>query len=256
LPRSDRTFRTPAIILKRRDFNEADRLLTVLTPTHGKIDIIAKGARKPTSTKTGHVELFTRADMLINRGRDFGIVNQAEMVMPYLELRDSLQLGAYASYTAELVDRFTGQDDEDQRHLFNLFDDTLRRLCTEPDPLLVLRYFEVHLLGLVGFQPELNECVAGREPVMPEDQFFSYAEGGVICPRHVVKMGHVIPISMVTLKLLRHIQRSPFSKVRPLTVSAELHEDAERILLGYITYLLERRLQSVDFIRLLQKSNE
>lgn len=256
MARSERTFRTPAIILKRRDFNEADRLLTVLTPTHGKIDIIAKGARKPTSTKTGHVELFTRADMLINKGRDFGIVNQAEMVMPYLELRNDLQLGAYASYTAELVDRFTGQDDDDQRHLFNLFDDTLRRLCSEADPLLVLRYFEVHLLGLVGFQPELNECVVGREPITPEDQYFSYGEGGVICPRHVVKMGHVMPIPMVTLKLLRHLQRSPFSQVRPLTLAPSLHEDAERILLGYITYLLERRLQSVDFIRLLQKSNE
>ncbi len=86
--------------------------------------------------------------------------------------------------------------------------------------------------------------------------YFSYAEGGVICPRHVVKMGHVIPIPMVTLKLLRHMQRSPFAQVRPLTVAPALHEDAERILLGYITYLLERRLQSVDFIRLLQKSNE
>jgi DNA repair protein RecO (recombination protein O) len=253
LPRSERAFRTPAIILKRRDFSEADRLLTVLTPNHGKIDIIAKGARKPTSTKTGHVELFTRADMLIHKGRDFGIVSQAEMVMPYVPLRDDLQLGAYASYAAELVDRFTGQDDEDTRHLFNLLDDTLRRLCSDMDARLVMRYFEVHLLGLVGFQPDLNECVVGREPIMPEDQFFSYGEGGVICTRHVVKMGLVIPINLTTLKLLRHMQRSPFNQVRTLNVSPALHDDAERILLGYITHLLERRLQSVDFIRLLQK---
>lgn len=256
MARSERTFRTPVIILKRRDFNEADRLLTVLTPTHGKIDIIAKGARKPTSTKTGHVELFTRADMLINKGRDFGIVSQAEMVMPYLPLRDDLTLGAYASYAAELIDRFTGQDDEDQRHVFNLLDDTLRRLCSETDPRLALRYFEIHLLGLVGFQPELNECVIGREPVMPEDQYFSYAEGGIICQRHVVKMGHVLPVNVTTLKLLRHMQRSPFSKVRTLNIAPALHEDAERILLGYITYLLERRLQSVDFIRLLRNSSD
>ncbi len=253
MPRPERAFRTPAIILKRRDFNEADRLLTVLTPGHGKIDIIAKGARKPTSTKTGHVELFTRADMLVHKGRDFGIVSQAEMVMPYLPLRDNLQLGAYASYAAELVDRFTGQDDDDQRHVFNLLDATLNRLCTETDARLVMRYFEIQLLALVGFQPDLNECVIGREPVVPEDQYFSYAEGGVVCQRHVVKMGLVMPITMVTLKLLRHLQRSPFSQVRPLNVAPALHQDAERILLGYITYLLERRLQSVDFIRLLEQ---
>ena len=60
----ERQFRTPAIILKRFDLGEADRLLTLLTPRHGKIEVVAKGARKLTSAKTGHVELFTRADML------------------------------------------------------------------------------------------------------------------------------------------------------------------------------------------------
>ncbi|MFO7322641.1 MAG: DNA repair protein RecO [Chloroflexota bacterium] len=253
MARTERAFRTDAIILKRRDFNEADRLLTVFTPKHGKIDVIAKGARKPTSTKAGHVELFTRVDMLIHRGRDFGILSQAEMVEPFLALRDDLQRGAYASYAAELVDRFTGSEDEDQRHLYNLLDSTLQRLCEEDDLRLVIRYFEIHLLGLAGFQPELNECVIGREPVMPEDQYFSYVEGGVICVRHAVRTGQLIDLPMVTLKLLRHMQRSPFSKVRSLKVASNLHEDAERILLGYITFLLERRLESVDFIRRLRQ---
>ena len=68
MSRFERAFRTQAIILKRRDFGEADRILTVFTPAYGKLDVIAKGARKPTSTKTGHVELFTRTDMLIHKG--------------------------------------------------------------------------------------------------------------------------------------------------------------------------------------------
>lgn len=255
MPRAERAFRTDALILKRRDFNEADRLLTIFTPGHGKIDVIAKGARKPTSTKAGHVELFTRVDMLIHRGRDFGILAQAEMVEPFLALRDDLQLGAYAGYAAELVDRFTGSDDEDQRHLYNLLNDTLRRLCEEADMRLVIRYFEVHLLGLAGFRPELNECIVGREPVMPEDQFFSHAEGGVICIRHAVKTGQLSPLPMTTLKLLRHLQRSPYSQVRSLKIAPALHEDAERVLLGYITWLLERRLESVEFIRRLRQES-
>ncbi|MFN8450159.1 MAG: recombination protein O N-terminal domain-containing protein [Anaerolineae bacterium] len=52
----ERSFRTPAIILKRFDLGEADRLLTLLTPRHGKLEVVAKGARKLTSTKTGHVD--------------------------------------------------------------------------------------------------------------------------------------------------------------------------------------------------------
>ena len=76
MPRPERSYRTPAIILKRFDLGEADRLLTILTPQYGKLEAVAKGARKLTSHKTGHVELFTRADMLLNLGRELDVVNQ------------------------------------------------------------------------------------------------------------------------------------------------------------------------------------
>jgi DNA repair protein RecO (recombination protein O) len=253
MPRQDRTFRTPAIILKRSDFGEADRLLTLLTPNHGKRDAIAKGARKPTATKTGHVELFTRADMLISRGRNMDIVVQAEMVEPYLPLREDLQRGAYASYCAELLDRFIPPDDENIGEVFTLLDDTLQRLCTEDDIRLVSRYYEMHLLDMVGFRPELQECVYTRETIQAEDQFFSYQEGGVVNPMAGRNADGVMPISMVTLKMLRHMQRSPFSLVRTVQINPKLHTDLERILQGYITYLLERKLQSVDFIRRLRR---
>lgn len=248
----ERSFRTPAIILKRFDLGEADRLLTLLTPRHGKIEVVAKGARKLTSTKTGHVELFTRADMLIHRGRDLGIAVQAEMTAPYLHLRDDLTLGAYAGYAAELADRFTNSGDDDTWRLFTLLDETFNRLCDDTDPRLALRYYEMQLLDLEGFRPELNECVIGHETVQPEDQYFTYAEGGVVCPGDAARGTSFIPLPMLTLKVLRHMQRSSYTQVKELQVSPALHDDLERILLGYITYLLERRLQSADFIRRLR----
>lgn len=253
MPRPDRAFRTPALILKRRDFGEADRLLTVLTPDHGKLTVIAKGARKPTSTRTGHVELFTRADMLIHRGRDFGIVQQVEMTRPFLPLREDLHLGAYASYAAELLDRFTAEADDETRALFELADQTLERLCSADDPLLALRYFEMRLLDLVGFRPELTRCVISREPVEAEDQYFSYAEGGVVRPAYAGRGTALVPVTMLTLKLMRHLQRSPYEQVRALKIVPGLHADLERVMLGYLTFLLERRLESIDFIQRLRR---
>lgn len=249
MPRGERSFRTHAIILKRRDFGEADRLLTVLTPDHGKIDVIAKGARKPTSHKTGHVELYTRVDMLVHTGREIGIAVQAEMVAPYLGVREDLSRAAYASYCAELLDRLTAEGDEDYSDLFQLVDDTLNRLCNDDDARLAVRYYELHLLERAGFRPELNECVVSREEIQPEDQFFSYALGGVVSPAYAHEGVSAVPISLNVLKVLRHMQRSPYSHVKSLKISLPLHDDLEHILQGYITYVLERRLQSVDFIR-------
>jgi len=255
VPRPDRVFRTPGIILKRRDFGEADRMLTVFTPSHGKIDVLAKGARKLTSTKMGHVELFTRVDLLINAGREFGIVSQAEMIEGFQPLREDLTRGAYAAFAAELLDRFVEQGEEEPRALYTLLDETLTRIAHEPDPRLAVIFYEVHLLGYVGYRPEVQECVIGHEPIEPQDQVFSFSDGGVICPQHApARTDQITPLPLATLKLLRHVQRSRYAQLRSLTISASLADDADRVLLGYITYLLERRLQSVEFIRRLRQS--
>lgn len=245
----ERSFRTPALILKRQNFGEADRLLTVMTPDHGKFNVIAKGARKPNSTKTGHVELFTRVDMLVSRGRELDIATQVEMTEPYLPLREDLQRGAYASYAAELMDRFTFDEDPDISDLYTLLDHVLGWLCDDPDPRRVVRYYELLLLDAIGFRPELQECVMTHEAIKPEDQYFSYAEGGVVSPQAMHLSASTTAVSMLVLKLLRYMQRSPYPHIKSLTISPQLHTEVERLMLGYMTYLLERRLQSVDFIR-------
>ncbi len=258
-----RSFRTAALILKRRDFGEADRLLTILTPRHGKIAVLARGARKLTSVTTGHVELFTRADMVIQLGRDLGHISQVEMTKAYLPLREDLARGAYASYVVELLDRFTAQDElpadgviadaDDSSRFFALLDETFQRIAHDPDPRLAVRYFELRLLDAVGFRPELTQCVIAGEPIVARDQFFSAQDGGAVCPEHAVRCRSVMPISMPALKLLRHMQRSPYAAVSALQIAPAIHEEVERVLQGYLTYVLERRLQTIEFIQHLRR---
>ncbi|MCK5922153.1 MAG: DNA repair protein RecO, partial [Methylococcales bacterium] len=111
MPRQ-RTYRTEAIILSRRNLGEADRLLTLYTREFGKKQALAKGARKPQSRKTGHVELFMRTNFLIAKGRTFDIITQAELVETYAALRTDLIRTTYASYAVELLDRFTPEEDK------------------------------------------------------------------------------------------------------------------------------------------------
>ena len=256
MPKPARQFRTQAIILSRRDFGEADRLLTLFTPHHGKIRAIAKGARKPSAKVSGHVELFARSDCLIHRGRNLDILSQAELIDPYLGLREDLGRGAYANYVAELLDRFTADELDDGDDLFLLLHQTLSRIADAADPRLAARFFELQLLDLVGFRPELQECVVARSDLLPEPQFFSHEEGGVVSRAAApLVASHLHEIEFDTLKLLRHLQRSSesYDGVSSLRITPDLHLRAERIMLGYITHLLERKLESVDFIRRLRR---
>lgn len=252
MPGRERSFRTDAVILRRQDFGEADRLVLLLTPDHGKFRAVAKGARKPAARKTGHVELFALVDMLIARGRELHVIAQAETKEPFLSLREDLVRATYANHLVELLDRFTAEQDT-SRAEYDLLVQALGWLCTEVDPRLVARYYEMALLGFAGFAPTLHQCAVGQEEVEPRDQYFSALDGGIICPDHHSGLGRGTPISLNALKVLRYMQSRSWDAVKVLQISGPLHLELERLLLAYLTYLLEQRLQSVEFLRRLRR---
>lgn len=251
MPR-ERTRRTEAIILRRTDFAEADRLLTLYTREFGKLKAIAKGARKPQSRKTGHVELFMRTNFLLASGRDLDIVTQAEMVDAYPELRADLVRTTYASYAVELLDRFTAEDDKNIS-LYDLVGRALGWFAGSNNLLLAARYYELRLLGIVGYQPQLFRCVVCGGEIEEEDQYFSAELGGLIHPDERTADGRAKPISASAVKVLRYLQSRSWETVNQLQLRRDLHSELEGILFHYITHILERQLKSVDFLRHLRQ---
>lgn len=253
MPTRERTYRTEAIVLRRKDIGEADRILTLLTPERGKLRVVAKGIRKVRSRKAGHLELFTRASLLLAVGRELDQVTQAQTVEAYRPLREDLLRGAYAHYSVELLDRFTA-DHQESRELYDLLAATLGRLCAVPDVAAAARYYELQVLALAGFQPELRRCVIGGEAIVAEDQFFSAAQGGVVCARcgQGARPG-LTPVSLETLKYLRYFQAQPYEKIARLKLAPGVLADMEHVLQRYIVYLLERQLKSVEFLKLIRR---
>ncbi len=247
-----RVYRTEAIVLRRTDFGEADRLLTALTPGRGKVRLIAKGARKPSSRKSGHVELFSHSQFLVAVGRELDIVTQAETLEPFLPVREDLLRTTYAYYVAELADAFTAERDEN-RPLFELLKDALGWLCTASDLPLVARYYELHLLGLVGYQPQLFVCGSCKKPLVPEVNYLSAADGGVFCRKCGYDRIGMTELSVNALKVLRFLQTRDWETCRLLRLSPASHAEVEQTMNGYITYHLERKLKSVDFIHRLRR---
>ena len=254
-----RLYRTEVIVLRRIDFGEADKLLTLYTPGLGKIRAIAKGVRKPTSRKSGHVELFTHSQLLIAKGRNLDIVTQAETLHAFRPLRGDLRRITYAYYAVELVDKFTKEGVEN-RPLFDLLLAMLTWLGETADLDLTTRFFELRVLNYVGYRPQLFYCVGCNVKIEPTANFFSLSGGGVLCPRcgEERRQGErrarreVVPISLNALKVLRYLQTRDYALCRRLRISAESRGELEEIMRRYITYLLERRLKSLEFLNLIR----
>lgn len=244
-----RSFRVDAVVLRHSDYGEADRLLTMYTRQLGKTRAIAKGARKIASRKAGHIEPFTHVRLQLSKGRDMFLITQADTVDAYLPLREDLILTSQAAYVMELLDRFTYENDTENASTFRLLTDTLARLASKADPWLVTRYYEMRLLDYMGFRPQLFECAnCGRE-ILAEDQFFSFTAGGAICPRCGYGLPNLRNISVDTLKYLRHFQRSSYAEASRARPSPEVQQEAEVLMQGYFTYLLERELNTPGFLK-------
>ena len=107
-----RQYRTEGIILKRQNFGEADRVLTVFTLHHGKIRCLAKGVRKPTSRKSASVELFNRITLFLAKGRNIDILTQTETLENFPGIRKNLKAVKAAYHCVELVERMTAENQE------------------------------------------------------------------------------------------------------------------------------------------------
>ncbi len=252
MPGRERSFRVEAVVLRHSDWGEADRLLWLFTRESGKVKAVAKGVRKLRSRKAGHLEPLTRSNLLLARGRDILLVTQAETVEPYTPLREDLKLWEYANHIIELLDRFTYEEGEN-RALYRLLVDMLGRLAREPQPELVVHYYEVRLLDLVGYRPQLFHCANCGKEILAEDQFFSAEHGGVLCPSCGSETKGARPITMAALKYLRHFQRSSYAEASRARIPFNVMREIEGLMEHYLSYLLERGLNSMAFIRQMRR---
>lgn len=139
---------TLGIILKRANFGEADRVLTVLTDRFGKIAVIARGVRKITSRRAGNIELINVVKLGLFKGKGYTLT-EAEALETFPKIKDNLTLSSTAFHVVELVERLTVPEQPNPQ-VFDLVHATLKILEKNPRQLFI-RAFEIKLLRILGF---------------------------------------------------------------------------------------------------------
>ncbi len=256
-----RYFNTEGIVVRARDLGEADRIIILLTPNRGLISAVARSARRTKSRTGGHVDLLRHITAQISEGRsDLHTISQVETIDAHLPLRNDLDRLTLASHFAEITERFALPSAANPP-LFNLLRDTLIHVETTPiSALSLLRlWYEITLLIAAGFQPQLHRCVRTNTEIPPGDHFFSPAEGGLIrrpdqmdnsSTPDPISFGNaedfteaapIIPASLNTIKLLRHIARTPnWGQLVNLRVDARDVEGGLKVIGAMLRYQQER----------------
>jgi DNA repair protein RecO (recombination protein O) len=239
------TYRDRAVVLRKLDYGEADRIFTLLTQTHGKVGAIAKGVRRPASKLGPSLELYGHVDVLLAKGRgELDVVAQVERVPGY-RIEGTVERMAHAALIAELAERVC-EDRHPVDGVYELAVTSMIELARESDPRRASAYFMMSALDLLGYAPQLSSCASCEEPLAAKPAAFSADAGGFLCEKCALPTMTLVPVAAI--KVLRLMASGDLETYRRLKMDDALMSTIERVLTVQLEHHMDRRLKSVQFL--------
>ncbi|MFZ5815192.1 MAG: DNA repair protein RecO [Bacillota bacterium] len=243
-------YNADGIVIRVRDFDEADKVAVILTREEGKIQAVAKGARRPRNRFAAAMQLFTHVRAQLFHGRNMDTLSQVEIVESFRHLREDLVRMAYATYACEVIDALVADRQKHEPPFLLLL--TSLHLFNEPEmaPEPILRAYELKLLSMLGFRPSLEACVScgTREVAAGGAVRFAPGLGGVLCPTCASEGEAVLRISRGSLETMKHLLDGDIRRAHVVRLAGETAAELDRVLSAYILMRTEKRLKSKEFL--------
>ncbi len=242
-------FRDEGIVLRRVDYSDADRILTLFTAGRGRVGAIVRGARRPRSHLGPALDLFARCALQLAAGRGgLLVVTQADRLSPPWPGRD-LTRTACAAVVAAVTDAVL-EDDHPVPALYELVTATLATLGDPAsDARAELAWFALHAADLFGYRPAVDRCAGCDGPLVDGDAAFAPDRGGVVQGRCADLAVGALPCHAPTLRLLRRMaagERPLFDRVR---WAPSLRDELETLLVAHLAHHLDRPLRAATLLR-------
>jgi DNA repair protein RecO (recombination protein O) len=226
------------IVLRSYPFGEADRVVVLLSPNHGKLRAVAKGVRKTTSRFGGRLEPFTHVDLVLYEGRSLDTITQVSVIDAFPHLRGDLERVLAAGTMVEVADAVT-EEGEGAVRAFLLLQRGLRALEAGPRHPDLVTAFLLKVADVVGVAPALVECAGcgTREGVTR----FSFAAGGALCER--CRVPGAVALRPGLTVYLADLAAADLAALRPADPS--FSGEAMGVARRFLEYHLDRRLASL-----------
>ena len=245
-----RTYQTKAVVLKARALGEADRLLTLFTEAQGRLSAVARGARRPKSRIGGSLDVLNFVEVSLSPGRTFDHLNECLVIDGFKSLKKDLKGIANGVYLAELIDTF-GDERTQNVQLLRILVEALTFLDRSLTSDILIRKFEMNLLNICGFAPELANCVSCRQKLSPDGYLFDLTQGGVLCGScETQAVNESQRLSLNAMKMMRLLRKNvaDLSALSELDISDNVRREIENILRKYLRFVAERDLRSTRFV--------
>ncbi|MFA5188619.1 MAG: DNA repair protein RecO [Patescibacteria group bacterium] len=250
------TYTTTALVLKRRDYQENDRLFCLYTKDFGKIDVLAKGTKKIISKLNPYLEPFYLIKVMIAKGKGFDKLANCNLIEGYQNLRQNLFGFALINYLAEITDRLIiGQTQNNDKFdlllkILNILEQEISKKDKEK-LLLLANLYGLKLLSLLGYQPEIKRCLICHKGILLTKNIFDFSHGGIICEncKKVCLIEDYVLVADQVIKLLQLGQKKDLDFFVNLGVDKETITQFNQVVSKLLLVNMEWPLKSIDFLQ-------
>ena len=244
------TYTCKVIVLRKKRLRESDAILDCLKDDGSRLDLVARGALKPTSPFAARLDLFGVCECMVAPGRSLDVVTEARLIGAHEALRTDIQRSAAALPILEALDA-TAQHDLPIARLFDMTCVALDHAAAiEPSRApAVTAALLLKLSALLGFRPQLDECIECGRPVKSEQDWtrISFLDGGAVCDSCAMHY-ETVRIKKTTVAWARFLLMSTFNDIARTSIDVRAAFDALDFARRWLAANAGVRLKSVDFL--------
>jgi DNA repair protein RecO (recombination protein O) len=247
-------FTTNAIVIRSLNYGESDKIVTFFTRDFGKLKGIAKGARRSKKRFQNALSLFSHLCLIFFDKEGLGLARaeSCDILHSFPRIKGDLKKILYGSYYLELANEMAGER-EINREAFELLLSFLSNLEETVPQEEQLRLFEIRMLSLFGYRPNMGRCDLCKRDWEDLKEipavFFSPERGTLICERCSKMRNNLIPLSLGTARLIEKTSEMELSKIERMRFTSQALSESREILPKFIHFQLGKELKSLKALR-------
>ena len=247
--------KTTGFVLRSLSYSESDLIVTFFSSEYGKLKGIAKGAKRSKKRFANVFEPFSLTNIIFTRKkRDMlALIESCDIIDHYHNIRQDMEKTLIASYFIDLTDHFSPEGKKNE-NVFQLLQDFLTMLGREKSSDAIVRFFEMRLLKLTGFEPALEHCITCKTPIINGNSYYFHAgEGGIKCSVCAKPQRYEQPISAGTVRALLLGKDMDIDKIKLFALTDSLAMESRSILIDFIAHVLGHEVKSLKVMDQVRK---
>ncbi|MBQ7256890.1 MAG: DNA repair protein RecO [Abditibacteriota bacterium] len=241
-----RNIKLTTITLKKRDFKEKDRILTVLSRELGKYDFIAKGIQKPVTKLSGISEPMSYGTLIVSQLKNLGTISSCNIIETFTEIHNNLNTLSHALYLLELADKCTAYENP-QDEIFDILLASLYMFEAGTDPEIATRYFEHKIINALGYNINTDKCIRCGD-VLKDKIYYNVDFGGFLCENCNKIISNNLTFPFALISYMNAFDDNPVQKIKNFSFPENVNNALSLLYKRHLAYRIEKNINSIDFI--------